>query len=188
MNNKSPNLISSAWNAEPSRYFFLSPGARAFCLFTSLSHNQYLNSSQKCFVVFSSVDQGFLLLLQGRQGRQVCVDFQRWLELSQDPLQLCIPAGVLAKKLADVMDLRFFNCHSNLHWPLVIYPKFLAESSHQLVQHQGICPSDQILWPCFLPAFTSFSPDMELDVYSATQFSNFYECLIFPVCLYFFMF
>lgn len=37
------------------------------------------------------------------------------------------------------------------------------------VVSRDICvPVNQIVWPCFLPAFTSLSPDIVVDVYSAT--------------------
>lgn len=84
--------------------------------------------------------------------------------------------GFLEEKLAErcenshVMAPRCYNSHSNPCLPLVICQKSLAESCYQLIGHSGASvPSNQILWSCFLPALTSPSPDIELDVHSVTS-------------------
>lgn len=64
------------------------------CLFTSPSHNQLLPSGYKCFVVIVLTSGHRSISFRGETGRMGLCAFHLRLKLSQDFLQLCVPAGI----------------------------------------------------------------------------------------------
>lgn len=150
------------------------PGLELFvCLFTSPATIRFWPQATGIVLFFPPKIKLFIFI--GQIVRMSLCGFQLWLKLCRIFLSYVYLLAFIKEKLAE-------RYRTPMLWPtgaLVLtlthtdlqqfFQNFQQNCLTSSVASRGICiPANQIVWPCFLPVFTSLSPDIELAVYYAT--------------------